>query len=125
MSAEPMFADMRPTDKRIRIPSPTQRWLKSDLLFLKLSLESGMDLAEVAGFLARTEDEVREKAKELRGWISRVLRLRRWPASQAEDFAIKVGKCALPNHTVKAIKKVPAAAPIQYCMPAGSRAVPS
>jgi hypothetical protein len=37
------------------------------LLFLKLSLESGMDLAEVAGFLARTEDEVREKAKELRG----------------------------------------------------------
>jgi hypothetical protein len=58
---------MRPTDKRIRIPSPTQRWLKSDLLFLKLSLESGMDLAEVAGFLARTEDEVREKAKELRG----------------------------------------------------------
>jgi hypothetical protein len=52
-------------DKRIRLPSPTQQWLKSDLLFLKLSFESGMGVAEVAGFLARSENEVREKAEEL------------------------------------------------------------
>jgi hypothetical protein len=62
--SQPMFRHMRATDKRIRLPSPTQHWLKSDLLFLKLSLESGMGLAEVAGFLARTENEVREKAEE-------------------------------------------------------------
>jgi hypothetical protein len=41
-------------------------WLKSDLLFLRLSLDSGMRMAEVAGFLARDEKEVREKAEELR-----------------------------------------------------------
>jgi hypothetical protein len=40
--------------------------LKSDLLFLSLSLEKGMPVADVAGFLARDEDEVREKAEELR-----------------------------------------------------------
>jgi hypothetical protein len=65
MCAEPTSPSMRPTDKRIRLPSPTQQWLKSDLLFLKLSLESGMGLVEVAGFLARSEKEVREKAKEV------------------------------------------------------------
>ena len=50
---------------RLRIPSATQQWLRSDLLFLSLSLERGMPLAEVAGFLGRNEDEVREKAEEL------------------------------------------------------------
>jgi hypothetical protein len=44
----------------------TQRWLKSDLLFLSVSLDNGMPIAEVADFLARDEDEVREKAEELR-----------------------------------------------------------
>jgi hypothetical protein len=63
--AEPSSRHMRPTDKRIRLPSRMQRWLKSDLLFLKLSLDRGMPVAEVAGFLARTESEVREKAEEL------------------------------------------------------------
>ena len=48
---------------RLRIPSATQQWL--DLLFLSLSLERGMPLAEVAGFLGQNEDEVREKAEEL------------------------------------------------------------
>jgi hypothetical protein len=43
----------------------TQRWLESDLLFLSRSLESGMPIPDVAGFLARNEEEVREKAKEL------------------------------------------------------------
>jgi hypothetical protein len=35
-------------------------------LFLKLSLDSGMPVVEVASFLARDEKEVREKAEELR-----------------------------------------------------------
>jgi hypothetical protein len=34
-----------------------QPWLKADLLFLLLSLHSGMPMAEVAGFLARDEKE--------------------------------------------------------------------
>jgi hypothetical protein len=43
-----------------------QPWLKSDLLFLRLSLDRGMSPAEVAAFLARDEREVREKAEEVR-----------------------------------------------------------
>jgi hypothetical protein len=43
-----------------------QAWPKSDLLFLNLSLQNGMPISEVAGFLARSEDEVREKFEELR-----------------------------------------------------------
>jgi len=38
-------------------------WERADLFFLKDSLERGMSLAEIAGFLGRTVDEVREKAK--------------------------------------------------------------
>jgi hypothetical protein len=57
---------MRPlSDKRTRLPSSTQHWLKSDLLFLRLSVGSGMTIAEVAGFLGRNADEVRKKAVEL------------------------------------------------------------
>jgi hypothetical protein len=40
-------------------------WLKSDLLFLKDSIGRRMSLVEVAAFLRRREDEVREKAREL------------------------------------------------------------
>jgi hypothetical protein len=40
-------------------------WLRSDLLFLKAALARGMSYAEVAGFLGRTEEEVRQKAEEL------------------------------------------------------------
>jgi hypothetical protein len=40
-------------------------WARADLFFLKESLERGMSLAEIAGFLGRTVDEVREKAKDL------------------------------------------------------------
>ena len=47
------------------IPAHTEPWLKSDLLFLEVSLRNGMAVAEVAGFLARNEDEVRDKAEEL------------------------------------------------------------
>jgi hypothetical protein len=56
--------DMRP--KSARLPSSTPPWLKSDLLFLRLSLDSGMSVAEIAGFLARDEKEVREKAEDER-----------------------------------------------------------
>jgi hypothetical protein len=44
--------------------TPPQPWLKSDLLFLKDSLAHGMSYAEVAGFLGRTEEEVRRMAEE-------------------------------------------------------------
>jgi hypothetical protein len=53
-------------DHREPAQSRVQAWPKSDLLFLKLSLRNGMPIAEVAGFLARSEDEVREKSEELR-----------------------------------------------------------
>ena len=52
--------------KRAQLPSLTQPWQKSDLLFLKLSLANGMPVAEVAGFLVRDEKEVEAKAEELR-----------------------------------------------------------
>jgi hypothetical protein len=45
-------------------PQRSEPWLKSDLLFLKDSLARGMSCAEVAGFLGRTEEEVRRKAEE-------------------------------------------------------------
>jgi hypothetical protein len=55
------FLDMPP-----RSSAPTKSWLKADLLFLGLSLLNGMPVGEVAGFLGRNEDEVREKVVELR-----------------------------------------------------------
>ena len=43
----------------------TTPWEKADLFFLEDSLQRGMSSAEIAGFLGRTADEVREKAKKL------------------------------------------------------------
>jgi hypothetical protein len=43
----------------------SEPWPNADLLFLKLSLEQGMSFAEVAGFLGRREDEVRQKARRV------------------------------------------------------------
>jgi hypothetical protein len=40
-------------------------WARADLFFLKDSLERGRSLAEIGGFLGRTADDVREKAKDL------------------------------------------------------------
>ncbi len=61
------YLDMRPrAKKRIRPAPPAKPWLRSDLLFLRLSVGSGMPVAEVAGFLARDEKEVQEKSEELR-----------------------------------------------------------
>jgi len=55
-------------------------WAKADLFFVEDSLQRGMSLAEIAGFLGRTADEVREKAKGLNG-LERVSQpqLRRGP----------------------------------------------
>jgi hypothetical protein len=39
-----------------------QWWEKSDLFFLNDALARGMSIAEVAGFLNRSEEEVRERA---------------------------------------------------------------
>jgi len=41
-------------------------WDKTDLVFLIAALARGMSSVEVAGFLARGEDEVQQKARELR-----------------------------------------------------------
>jgi hypothetical protein len=59
------FLDMSPRAEE-SVRQLTQPWLKSDLLFLRLSLHSGMPLAEVASFLARDERDVRQKAEEVR-----------------------------------------------------------
>ena len=47
-------------------PQGAKPWARADLFFLKDSLERRMSLAEIAGFLGRTADEVREKAKALK-----------------------------------------------------------
>jgi hypothetical protein len=52
---------LTPSDTTQR-PAPC---VKAELLFLKDSLAHGMSCAEVAGFLGRTEEEVRRKAEEL------------------------------------------------------------
>ena len=52
---------------------PTTPWCRQDLFFLEDSLRSGSSFGEVAGFLSRCEDEVREKAEEL--GIAKVLGL--------------------------------------------------
>ena len=52
--------------KRSPPPSQMQPWLKADMLFLLLSLQSGMPIAEVAGFLGRDEKDVQEKVEEVR-----------------------------------------------------------
>ena len=50
---------------RSKGPQRNEPWTNADLLFLKDSLAHGMSCAEVAGFLRRTEEEVRHKAEEL------------------------------------------------------------
>jgi hypothetical protein len=51
--------------KHVLSPQGAKPWARADLFFLKDSLERRMSLAEIAGFLGRTADEVREKAKAL------------------------------------------------------------
>jgi hypothetical protein len=44
-------------------PAADEHWAKADLFFLADALAHGMPFADVAGFLGRTEIEVREKSK--------------------------------------------------------------
>jgi hypothetical protein len=44
---------------------PGELWDKADLLFLESAVARGMPFSEVAGFLCRTEEEVRERSKSL------------------------------------------------------------
>jgi hypothetical protein len=44
---------------------PIKPWDPQDLLFLRSALARGMPLADIAGFLGRTEDEVQAEAEEL------------------------------------------------------------
>jgi hypothetical protein len=41
-------------------------WQKADVLFLIDARERGMSFANIAGFLGRTEEEVRTKSKRMR-----------------------------------------------------------
>ena len=50
---------------RDEAPTERPRWSRADLLFLIDARRRGLSDALVAGFLCRTEDEVRQKAKEL------------------------------------------------------------
>jgi hypothetical protein len=43
----------------------TGPWSRQDLFFLDDALRRGCSFAEVAGFLGRNVDEIREKAREL------------------------------------------------------------
>ena len=42
-----------------------EAWAQTDLFFLVDALARGMSIAEVAAFLGRTEEEVREQSKAL------------------------------------------------------------
>ena len=56
------------SDRRTRISEPSNAgkpWDDQDLLFLKDRLQRGMSHAAAAGFLCRTEEEVRAKAQTL------------------------------------------------------------
>ena len=43
--------------------SSGERWSNADLLFLASALDQGMSVAETAGFLGRTEDQVRRQSE--------------------------------------------------------------
>jgi hypothetical protein len=54
--------------RRVRVSEPSNAgkpWDGQDLLFLKDALQRGMSHAEAAGFLGRTEEEVRARAETL------------------------------------------------------------
>jgi hypothetical protein len=44
---------------------PGEHWDTADLFFLENAVARGMSFSEVAGFLCRTEEEVRERSKSL------------------------------------------------------------
>jgi hypothetical protein len=48
-------------DRKTNQQNAGEDWSKADLHFLSDAVARGMSLAEVAGFLGRTEDEIRVK----------------------------------------------------------------
>jgi hypothetical protein len=48
------------------LSNATAAWNKADLIFLMDALKRGVAEADVARFLARSEDEVRDQAKALK-----------------------------------------------------------
>jgi hypothetical protein len=57
---------LHPESSKGSTPQRSEPWIKADLLFLKDTLARGMSCAEVAGFLGRTEEDVRQRAEELK-----------------------------------------------------------
>jgi hypothetical protein len=55
-----------PGPQRNRFEDYEVPWEKSDLFFLRSAIEGGMSFARIAGFLDRTETEVREKSRASR-----------------------------------------------------------
>ena len=50
---------------RLKKEGPVSQWDNADLFFLSDTLRRGMPLDRIAGFLSRSESEVRAKAQEL------------------------------------------------------------
>jgi hypothetical protein len=50
----------------VKTRNATAAWTKADLIFLMDALKHGVTHADVASFLGRSEDEVRDRAKALK-----------------------------------------------------------
>jgi hypothetical protein len=53
-------------EQTVKTSNATAAWNKADLIFLMDALKRGVAEADVARFLARSEDEVRDQAKALK-----------------------------------------------------------
>jgi hypothetical protein len=86
-----MGGEVMPTVTR---RSSGERWSNADLLFLASALDRGMSLADTAGFLGRTEGQVRRQSELMfagRNSPNRRLGRRRneWPLARTK--ALKAG----------------------------------
>ena len=79
------------------MPTVTRRssgahWSNADLLFLASALDQGMSVGETAGFLGRTEDQVRRQSDLMfAGRNSRLARRRNEPPLARTKAALKAG----------------------------------
>jgi predicted transcriptional regulator len=67
MLARQSVAKMSESKEPSQIDWTHSPWVHADLFFLQDALAHGMSISEIAGFLGKTEKEVRAKAKELSG----------------------------------------------------------
>jgi len=67
--------------QRAKSPYCRSPWVRADLFFLQDALAHGMTISEIAGFLDKTESEVRTKVKGLSCWVTRAHLPREWPAA--------------------------------------------